>query len=251
MQTFLSKKSKQPSRPEAEVLKHLNRTRFPKHIAIIMDGNGRWAKQRHLPRIFGHRAGIVSVREVVRACGELGIKVLTLYAFSNENWSRPRSETHALMRLLEKYLDRELPELQKNNVQFRHLGRLDALPEGARSRLARTIEETKNNSGLILCLALNYGGRQEIIDACNRLLSKKVESVDEKEFESCLYMPDCPNPDLLIRTSGEFRISNFLLWQLAYTEIHITPVPWPEFRRPHLYQAIVDYQKRERRFGGL
>jgi undecaprenyl diphosphate synthase len=236
---------------ESEILNELDRHRIPGHIAIIMDGNGRWARQRHLPRIFGHRTGITSVRDVVRACGELGVKVLTLYAFSSENWSRPTAEIQALMRLLEQYLVRELPELQKNNVQLRAIGRLEALPEGAREKLAKVIQATAKNQGLVLNLALNYGGRQEIVDACNRLLKERHPKIDEKTFARYLYAPDCPDPDLLIRTSGEVRISNFLLWQLAYTEFYITTVPWPEFRRHHLYEAIADYQQRERRFGGL
>lgn len=226
-------------------------TRVPRHIAIIMDGNGRWAKQRHMPRIFGHRAGVTSVRDVVRACGELGVKVLTLYAFSAENWARPTNEVQALMRLLEEYLRRELPELQKNHVQLRAIGRLEGLPTRAQDELTRVRELTSRNKGLVLNLALNYGGRQEIVDACNRLLRERVKRVDETDFARHLYTADCPDPDLLIRTSGELRISNFLLWQLAYTEFWVTPVSWPDFRRLHLYEAIVSYQQRERRFGGL
>jgi len=239
------------SKIEQDLLRQIRLTKTPHHIAIIMDGNGRWAKQRHLPRVFGHRAGITSVREVVRACGELGVKVLTLYAFSAENWSRPSTEVHALMRLLEQYLQRELPELQKNHVQLRAIGRWKALPAGARAQLERVIELTSRNKGLILTLALNYGGRQEIIDACNRAIHDKIKQVDEASFSRYLHDSDVPDPDLLIRTSGEMRISNFLLWQLAYTEIYITPTPWPEFRRPHFYRALLDYQRRERRFGGL
>ncbi len=229
----------------------LDPDRIPHHIAIIMDGNGRWARQRHMPRIFGHRAGISSVRDVVRAAGEIGVRVLTLYAFSAENWSRPSSEVRALMRLLEEYLQRELVELQKNKVQLRAIGRLSALPSGAQAWLKRVIAETANNTGLVLNLALNYGGRQEIVDACNRIISERIQKVDETRFAEYLDTAGCPDPDLLIRTSGEMRISNFLLWQLAYTEFHITDTPWPEFRRQHLYAAIADYQRRERRFGGL
>jgi undecaprenyl diphosphate synthase len=232
-------------------LQQLNRSKIPQHIAIIMDGNGRWARQRHLPRIFGHRAGIRSVREVVRACGELGVRVLTLYAFSSENWARPDTEVRALMRLLEEYLQRELPELQKNNVRLRAMGHLEALPDSARRQLKRAIEATAANQGLTLNLALNYGGRREIVDACNRALAKHVAKLDEAELARNLYTADYPDPDLLIRTSGEIRLSNFLLWQLAYTEIHITSIPWPDFRREHLYRAIIDYQHRERRFGGV
>jgi undecaprenyl diphosphate synthase len=204
-----------------------------------------------LPRVFGHRTGITSVREIVRTCGSLGVKALTLYAFSAENWARPSTEVSALMRLLEEYLQRELPELQKNHVQLRVIGRWKALPAGARAQLERVMEATSKNKGLILALALNYGGRQEIVDACNRALQEKKGPLDEETLGKYLDTADLPEPDLLIRTSGEMRISNFLLWQLAYTEIYITETPWPEFRRTHLYQAILDYQRRERRFGGL
>jgi undecaprenyl diphosphate synthase len=239
------------AKSEQQLRQQIDPAKIPQHIAIIMDGNGRWAKQRHLPRVFGHRTGISSVREAVRACGALGIKVLTLYAFSAENWSRPTTEVRALMRLLEEYLQRELPELQKNNIQLRAIGRWQALPEGARTQLQRVIDATATNKGLILNLALNYGGRQEIVDACNRAIKDKVKQIDEETLARYLNTSDVPDPDLLIRTSGEMRISNFLLWQLAYTEIYVTSTPWPEFRRPHLYRAILDYQGRERRFGGL
>ncbi len=251
MVSSLLLRSKPSAASEQAILRELDAHKIPRHIAIIMDGNGRWAKQRHMPRIFGHRAGITSVREAVRACGELGVKVLTLYAFSSENWIRPSTEVQALMRLLEDYLQRELPELQTNNVQLRAIGRIHALPQGAQNQLRKTIEATAKNTGLILNLALNYGGRQEIIDACNRALHDKIKKIDEVEFSRYLYTTDCPDPDLLIRTSGEMRISNFLLWQIAYAEIYITQTPWPEFRRLHLYKAIADYQRRERRFGGL
>lgn len=243
--------SAQDSRSEHELLASLDRLKIPRHVAVIMDGNGRWARQRRLPRVFGHRTGITSVREIVRACGELGIKALTLYAFSAENWSRPTTEVQALMRLLEEYLERELPELQKNQVRLRAIGRLDALPQGAQRKLAQVMKATSKNSGLTLVLALNYGGRQEIVDAFNRALESGAKSVTEKSLGEYLYAPDLPEPDLLIRTSGEMRISNFLLWQLAYTELYVTVTPWPEFRRLHLYRAISDYQRRERRFGGL
>ena len=258
MSTLLSPRAKQSHDPlasgpkmEQELLRQLDPKRIPRHIAIIMDGNGRWAKQRHLPRVFGHRAGISSVRDVVRACGEMGVQVLTLFAFSCENWSRPNAEVRALMRLLEEYLERELPELQKNQVQLRAMGRLEALPMGAQQQLSRAMEATEKNNGLVLNLALNYGGRQEIIDAVHRVLKDRPKKLDEEEFARYLYFPQCPDPDLLIRTSGEMRLSNFLLWQMAYTEIYITPVPWPEFKRTHLYRAIIDFQRRERRFGGL
>lgn len=259
MATLLSMRARPSAEPaelavpksEKELLPLIDQKKLPKHIAVIMDGNGRWAKSRHLPRVFGHRAGITSVREIVRACGSLGIQALTLYAFSAENWSRPNTEVSALMRLLEEYLQRELPELQKNDVVLRVIGRWQALPAGARHQLERVMEATAKNKGLILNLALNYGGRQEIVDACNKALKQKLTQLDEKSFETYLNTTGLPDPDLLIRTSGEMRISNFLLWQLAYTEIYITRTPWPEFRRPHLYQAILDYQRRERRFGGI
>lgn len=250
MSTLLTLKAKEVAFPD-DLLRQIDRTKMPGHIAIIMDGNGRWAQQRHLPRVFGHRAGITSVREVVRACGELGVSVLTLYAFSCENWARPNTEIRALMRLLKEYLQREFPELQRNQVQLRAIGRLDALPLDAQHQLKRVIEATSHNTGLILYLALNYGGRQEIVDACNRALHDRIKKLDEAKFAQYLYATDCPDPDLLIRTSGEMRLSNFLLWELAYTEFHITSIPWPEFRRWHLYRAILDYQRRERRFGGL
>ena len=216
-----------------------------------MDGNGRWAKSRHLPRIFGHRSGISSVREIVRASSDLGVQWLTLYAFSAENWARPGAEVRALMRLLQEYIVRELPELQKHHVRLRAIGRLEALPEGARKRLSEAIQATAHNKGLTLVLALNYGGRQEIVDACNQVIAAGHKKIDEKMLSRCLYAPDCPDPDLLIRTSGEMRLSNFLLWESAYTELYVTKTLWPDFRRPHLYEAIAEYQRRERRFGGL
>ncbi len=239
------------SKSESASFQRLDPRKIPRHIAIIMDGNGRWAKERHMPRVFGHRAGMESVREVVRACAELDIDVLTLYAFSAENWARPASEVNALMGLLKEFLIGELPELHKNKVRLRTIGRTDALPSAAQASLAKVIETTSGNSGLILNLALNYGGRQEIVDACNRAIASGATQVDERIIGRYLYAPDCPDPDLLIRTSGEMRLSNFLLWELAYTELHITAVQWPEFRRLHLYQAIEDFQSRQRRFGGL
>jgi len=227
----------------------IDKTRIPAHIAVIMDGNGRWAKNRHLPRLFGHRAGITSVREIVKACGALGVKALTLYAFSTENWTRPSAEVQALMRLLHEYIGRELPELQKNHVRLRAIGRLEALPAGARKKLSEAIDATARNTGLCLVLALNYGGRQEIVDACNRALAAGHKQIDEKTLARYLDAPDCPEPDLLIRTSGEMRLSNFLLWEAAYTELYVTKTLWPDFRKEHLYEAIWAYQQRERRFG--
>jgi undecaprenyl diphosphate synthase len=232
-------------------LPKIDTTRIPSHVAVIMDGNGRWAKSRHLPRLFGHRAGITSVREIVKVCGELGVKFLTLYAFSAENWTRPSTEVQALMRLLQEYIVRELPDLQKNRVRLRAIGRLDALPLGAQKKLSAAIEATADNTGLTLVLALNYGGRQEIVDACNRAQAAGHKKIDEKTLARYLYAPDCPEPDLLIRTSGEMRLSNFLLWETAYTELYVTKTLWPDFRKEHLYHAIGEYQSRERRFGGI
>ncbi len=226
-------------------------TRIPRHIAIIMDGNGRWAKQRHLPRLLGHRAGMNSVREMVRVCGELGIEYLTLYAFSSENWARPTMEVKALMRLLQEYIGRELAALQKSHVRVRAIGRLEGLPEGPRAKLLGAIKATAQNKGLTLVLALNYGGRQEIVDACNRAMADGQKRVDEKVLARYLDAPDCPEPDLLIRTSGEMRLSNFLLWESAYAELYVTKTLWPDFRKAHLYEAIADFQRRQRRFGGL
>lgn len=236
---------------EADLLRSIDRRKLPRHIAVIMDGNGRWANRRGLPRIFGHRAGIRSVREIVRACGELEIGVLTLYAFSSENWLRPSEEVDALMRLLERYLKKETPELQKNNVSLRAIGRVEELPSFARQALKKAMEATSQNTGLVLNLALNYGSRQEIVDAVNRALRDHVKVMDERTLSRYVDTAGLPDPDLLIRTSGEYRISNFLLWQMAYTEIHITKTLWPDFHLRNLYEAILEYQKRERRFGGL
>lgn len=227
----------------------IRRGNIPEHIAIIMDGNGRWAKQRSLPRIAGHREGINSVREIVQACGEIGVKILTLYTFSSENWRRPRQEVSALMRLLLVTINREVEELNRKNVRLMVIGDIDALPEKPRSGILAGIEKLKSNTGLILNLALSYGGRQEIIEAVRKICRERKNNITEKEFSKYLYTADIPDPDLLIRTSGELRLSNFLLWQLAYTEIYITEVLWPDFRRAELMEAIRDFQKRERRFG--
>jgi undecaprenyl diphosphate synthase len=228
---------------------------IPVHIAVIMDGNGRWAKQRGKPRILGHREGMKSVREVIEASGDAGVKCLTLYAFSSENWNRPRAEVMALMKLLERYTESEKDELRSQGVRVRAIGRIDELETSAR-RAIRSIEEyTREGNRMDLFLAINYGGRQEIVDAV-RALSEDVAggkvvsgSIDEALFGGYLYTAGAPDPDLLIRTSGEMRISNFLLFQLAYTEIYVTDVFWPDFRREHLFRAILDYQKRDRRFG--
>ncbi len=227
----------------------------PRHVAVIMDGNGRWARRRGLPRIHGHRAGRRAVREAVEGCAELGVEVLTLYTFSVENWSRPRAEVAALMRFLEQTLREERAELKKNNVRLRVIGRLADLPDRVQATLAETIDFLKGGSGLLLNLAISYGGRAEIVDAVNSILVETRErggrprDVDEKLFEGYLYTAGLPDPDLLIRTSGELRISNFLLWQLAYSEIWVTETLWPDFRKKHLLQAVSDFQRRDRRFG--
>jgi len=229
--------------------------RLPRHVAVIMDGNGRWAERRGHSRIEGHRAGLESVRAVVRAAHELGIQALTLYAFSLENWNRPKAEVEELMRLLEHYLESELEEVMRNGIRVRALGRLELLPPGVRKRLDEAIERTKGNREMTLRFALSYGGRAEIVDATRRLLRDAelgkidLERLDEKTFATYLYDPELPDPDLLIRTGAELRVSNFLLWQIAYSEIHVTEVMWPDFRKSHLVEALLDYQSRERRFG--
>jgi undecaprenyl diphosphate synthase len=228
---------------------------IPRHVAIIMDGNGRWARERGLPRIEGHRRGAESVRQVVRACGDLGIDYLTLYAFSIENWNRPKTEVSALMRLLELYLKQEIPELNKNNVQLAAIGRIHELPPTAQRQLEQSIEALSKNTGLTLVLALSYGGRAEIVDAV-RAITREVKAgqldvadVDEKLISRRLYTQGIPDPDLLIRTSGEMRVSNFLLWQISYAEMYVTDTLWPDFRRAELMKALDDYSKRHRRFG--
>ncbi len=227
---------------------------LPAHIAVIMDGNGRWARRRGLPRIAGHREGINSVREITRACGELGVDFLTLYTFSQENWRRPKLEVSALMNLLVETIRREIDELMENNVRLRVIGKLEELPEKPRVEMEEGIERTAKNSGLTLILALNYSGRMEILEAANKIWTlqkngEEVTSLTEELFEKQLYTSGIPHPDLVIRTSGESRISNFLLWQIAYSEIVITPTLWPAFRRKELYETISEYQSRERRFG--
>lgn len=229
----------------------LDKEKIPQHIAIIMDGNGRWAKKKGLPRIEGHRAAIEAVRSTVEAAAKLKIKYLSLFAFSTENWKRPEEEVSALMELLKIYLDKELETMQKNNISFNYIGRIKELDGEVQKKLQYTREETKNNTGLKLYLALNYSGRAEIIDAAKKILQNPPEKIDEGIFSNYLYDPDLPEPDLLIRTSGEMRISNFFLWQIAYTEIYVTEVLWPDFREKHLIEAIKDFQKRERRFGGI
>ena len=218
-----------------------------------MDGNGRWAKARGLPRLAGHRAGVESVRECVRACGQLGVKYLTLYSFSTENWLRPKEEVQELMKLLSWALSRETLELDKNKVRLRAIGRLDGLPQAVRDQLAKSITDLDGNKGLTLTLALNYGARQEIVDAANTLIAAGAKEITEESLAAALYTGanGIPDPDLVIRTSGEMRLSNFLMWQAAYAELYVTPVFWPDFRRPHLEEAIADFGKRQRRFGGI
>jgi undecaprenyl diphosphate synthase len=242
---------------EREVLNRIDLTHLPKHIAVIMDGNGRWARMRNLPRVEGHRAGIQSVGETVEMCGRLGIKILTLYAFSVENWKRPKTEISTLMKLLREYLRKELRTLKRNNIRLNILGRMQEMPESIQKDLSQALSETSQNTGLLLNIALNYGGRTEILDAVTALLAAQKSShtvgsaIDEETFSGYLYTAGMPDPDLLIRTSGEMRISNFLLWQIAYSEIWITPTLWPDFRRMQLFQAIADFQQRERRYGGI
>ena len=242
----------EPGSPEFELLSRLDVDKMPRHVAIIMDGNGRWAKQRNLPRVKGHTAGIKSVRSTVESCARLKIPVLTLYAFSAENWKRPLSEVNTLMELLKKYLRKELPEIQENNIRFQAIGRINELPGSVQRELHHVELETRSNHGMKMILALNYSGRTELVDAFNTLLQQgKTRSVSEKEIQKSLYTGNLPDPDLLIRTSGEMRISNFLLWQIAYAEIYVTDVLWPDFRTPHLLEAILDYQQRDRRYGGI
>ena len=228
---------------------------IPRHVAIIMDGNGRWAEAQGLERNSGHRAGLESVREVVRAANELGVQYLTLYAFSMENWNRPKGEVGELMRLLEHYLEVEIDEVMANGIQVRAIGRLDRLPSETQKSVENAIARTADNREMTLIFALSYGGRSEIVDAARKLLRAAElgeldpERLDEKTFSSYLYEPDVPDPDLLIRTGAESRISNFLLWQVAYSEIYTSDLMWPDFRKPDLVNAIAAYQKRERRFG--
>lgn len=239
------------------LLSQIDKKKLPRHIAIIMDGNGRWAKQRYLPRIAGHRAGAQAVRDTVEACVELGIEVVTLYAFSVENWRRPLSEVNSLMSLLVEYLQKELKELEENNIQLSTIGRIDGLPPSVQEQLKFTIQKTRKNTGLILNLALNYGSQVEILDAVRQILQDiqanrlSLEDLNVSQFNSYLYTAKLPDLDLMIRTSGEMRVSNFLLWQLAYAEIYVTPILWPDFRRQHLYEALLDFQKRKRRFGRI
>ncbi|MBS1786126.1 MAG: isoprenyl transferase [Acidobacteria bacterium] len=247
----------EPGSRDEQLLKQIDFNRLPRHIAVIMDGNGRWANRRFLPRVAGHRAGVEAVRATVDTCARLGIGVLTLYAFSVENWKRPPFEIEALMTFLKEYLRKELDNIHKENIRFQTIGRMNELDESVRIELCSAIRKTADNTGMTLNVALNYGGRVELVDAFRKLMidcereGRNPESITETDISRHLYTTDLPDPDLLIRTSGEMRVSNFLLWQIAYSEIYVTNTLWPDFRRPDVFTAIVDYQKRDRRFGGL
>ena len=244
------------SRDEA-LLAQVDWTRLPRHVAVIMDGNGRWAARRGQPRIAGHRAGVEAVRASVDTGARLGLGALTLYAFSTENWKRPRLEVDALMRMLKRYLRLELEEINRQDIRFQPIGRTDALQESVRRELQRAIERTERNTGMVLSVALNYGGRAEIVDAARAAVRALVaegsapDGITEEDIGRNLYTCGLPELDLLVRTSGELRISNFMLWQAAYSEIYVTETLWPDFRRADLLEAVVDYQRRDRRFGGL
>lgn len=255
---YLRKKESEAPKPVAQqLLQMIDKQKLPGHIAIIMDGNGRWAQKQGLPRALGHRAGVESLREIIKLCCELEIQILTVYAFSTENWKRPYEEVSVLMDLLVEYLNGEIQELNENGVRINPIGRLDELPPSARDALAQAVKLTCRNKRLILNVALNYGGRIEIIDAIRAIAADiqagryQTAQIDTELVSGYMYTAGQPEPDLLIRPSGDYRISNFLLWQLAYTEFWFTPTLWPDFRREHLLQALVDYQCRERRFGGL
>jgi len=241
---------------ESQLLEKPDMSRLPRHVAVIMDGNGRWAQKRHLPRIAGHRSGTQSARTTIETCARLKIEALTLYAFSVENWRRPKAEIDFLMQLLREYLRKEMPLLQKNNIRMRFLGRIDELPAGVQNDVRDAMEKTAGNKGMVLCVALNYGGRAEIVDAMNAILAERnghgtADKVSEEQLSRHLYTEGLPDPDLLIRTSGEMRVSNFLLWQIAYAEIFVTETLWPDFNRARLLEALLEFQKRERRYGGI
>jgi undecaprenyl diphosphate synthase len=247
---------------EAELLAKLDLSRLPRHVAVIMDGNGRWAQRKHLPRVAGHKVGTQTARSTIETCARLNIEALTLYAFSAENWRRPKTETDFLMQLLREYLRTEMPLIQRNNIRMRFLGRSSELPAGVQQDMRNAEEKTAGNSGMVLCLALNYGGRSEIVDAANAVLAERiaqgstqgnaqVNRITEEDISRRLYTNGLPDPDLLIRTSGEMRVSNFLLWQIAYAEIFVTETLWPDFNRARLLESFVEFQKRERRYGGI
>jgi len=242
-----------PGSAEEALARQVDFDRLPAHIAVIMDGNGRWAAQRHLPRVEGHRAGIESVRETVEGSARLGIQVLTLYAFSVENWKRPAAEVSTLMLLLKRYLRSELNTLLRNNIRFHVVGRVEELARDVQNELRDAEQRTATNTGMLFNIALNYGGRAEIVAAARRIAAEGIPAadIDEARFGSYLYTAGQPDPDLLIRTSGEMRVSNFLLWQIAYAEIWVTDTLWPDFRQQHLLEAVVAYQKRDRRYGGI
>jgi len=251
------RKLAEPGSLEETLLEKIDLKRLPRHVAVIMDGNGRWAKSRNLPRVEGHRAGIASVREVVETAARLELRVITLYAFSVENWKRPRYEVATLMMLLKEYLRKELATLMENNIRFVPIGRIEGLDPSVQRELRHAQEQTAHNSGLLFQIALNYGGRAEIVDTVNRIMALLRERemadavIDEQFFSDHLYTANIDDPDLLIRTSGELRVSNFLLWQIAYAEIHVNKVLWPDFRRRHLFEAIIDFQARDRRYGAV
>jgi undecaprenyl diphosphate synthase len=243
-----------PGNEEDALARAIDPQRLPAHIAVIMDGNGRWAKRRNLPRVAGHKAGMRTVRTVIETGTQMGLKALTLYAFSVENWKRPRTEVDVLWRLLRAYLHTELAEIERQNIRLTAIGRLEALPDQVRAELDAAIAKTANNAGMQLNLAINYGGRAEIVDAVKQLVADAKRGdieIDEQAISARMYSAGTPDPDLLIRTSGEMRVSNFLLWQIAYAELYVTSTLWPDFTRADLLRAILDYQKRDRRFGGL
>jgi undecaprenyl diphosphate synthase len=242
-----------PGSEDEGLLRKLDLARLPRHVAVIMDGNGRWARRRRMPRIAGHRAGIASVRELVETCARLEVPVLTVYAFSKENWKRPKAEVDFLMDLLRDYMRKELDELRANNIRVQVVGRSYELPGAVQDVLQRAVQATAANTGLIFNLALSYGGRAEIVDACKELIRDGVspDDLDEETFARRLYTGGQPDPDLVIRTGGEMRVSNFLLWQIAYAELVMTDALWPDFRKRDLFQALLEFQRRERRFGGV
>jgi undecaprenyl diphosphate synthase len=241
---------------EAFILEKLDLNRLPRHLAVIMDGNGRWAQRRHLPRIAGHRKGTETARVTIETCSRLKLEALTLYAFSVENWRRPKAEIDFLMQLLREYIRQEMPLIQRNNIRMRFLGRAEELPAAVQRDTAEAMEATAANTGMVLCIALNYGGRAEIVDAANALLAERkasgsTQKITDDDIERRLYTAGLPDPDLLVRTSGELRVSNFLLWQIAYAEIFVTETLWPDFNRARLLESFVDFQKRDRRYGGI
>lgn len=241
-----------PNTAEGKLLAAIDPARIPAHVAVIMDGNGRWARARGKPRIFGHLAGSDSVKAIIDTCARLGIEAVTLYAFSTENWKRPKSEVSGLMQMLKLVLRRELKDVHRNNIRFQAIGNIAGLAPDVQAELAAATEFTAANTGMVMSVALNYGGRAEIVEACRRAAAgKSAEQITEDDIERNLYTYGLPEIDLLIRTSGEFRVSNFLLWQIAYSEIYVTPTLFPDFRRPEVFEAILDYQKRDRRFGGV